>query len=133
MEDIHGPHKSNVNGIQGKFLSPFCNSRMGQTVIANRIYLKTAWAEKGIVGRGVLLDFHRWRLAHNVPAEIFKTTSIPLKYLKSVAEWQGTEIKFGDILIVRVGMRNSSLSAIFVSVELYISYANGRCRIHGGV
>ncbi|KAK2781586.1 hypothetical protein FQN52_001442 [Onygenales sp. PD_12] len=78
MEDIHGSEDSTVNGIQ-------------------------AWAEKGIVGRGVLLDFHKWRLANNIPAEIFKTTSIPLKYLKAVAESQGTEIKFGDILIVRVG------------------------------
>ncbi|KAK2810438.1 hypothetical protein FQN50_002927 [Emmonsiellopsis sp. PD_5] len=78
MEDIHGSEDSTVNGIQ-------------------------AWAEKGIVGRGVLLDFHKWRLANNIPAEIFKTTTIPLRYLKAVAEAQGTEIKFGDILIVRVG------------------------------
>ncbi|KAK2843905.1 hypothetical protein FQN49_005957 [Arthroderma sp. PD_2] len=78
MDDIHGENGSTVNRIQ-------------------------AWAEKGIVGRGILLDFYRWRLANNVPADVFKTTPIPLKYLKSVAEWQGTEIKFGDILIIRVG------------------------------
>ncbi|PGH13694.1 hypothetical protein AJ80_06199 [Polytolypa hystricis UAMH7299] len=62
-----------------------------------------SWGEKGIVGRGVLLDFHRWRLAHNIQAEIFQTNSIPLKYLKATAEYQGTDIKFGDILIIRVG------------------------------
>lgn len=56
------------------------------------------------MGRGVLLDFHRWRLANNIDMEIFKDNSIPVKYLKAVAESQGTEIKWGDILIVRVGM-----------------------------
>jgi hypothetical protein len=62
-------------------------------------------AEQGIVGRGVLLDFHSWRLAQDppIPYEPFKTGSIPLKYLKAVAEEQGTEIKFGDILIIRSG------------------------------
>lgn len=55
------------------------------------------------MGRGVLLDFHRWRLANNIDMEIFKDNAIPLKYLKAVAESQGTEIKWGDILIVRVG------------------------------
>lgn len=64
-----------------------------------------AMAEKGIVGRGVLLDFHAWRLKQNpqIPYEPFETGSIPLKYLLAVAESQGTEIKFGDILIIRSG------------------------------
>lgn len=55
------------------------------------------------MGRGILLDYHRWAKANNVQYEIFETGSIPLKHLKAVAESQGTEIKFGDILIIRVG------------------------------
>ena len=90
LEDIHGPGfgvgvitkdgSSTVNGIQ-------------------------AMAEQGIVGRGVLLDFHSWRLAQDppIPYEPFKTGSIPLKYLKATAEAQGTVIKFGDILIIHSG------------------------------
>ncbi|KAI9752110.1 MAG: hypothetical protein M1835_001134, partial [Candelina submexicana] len=62
-----------------------------------------AWAEKGIVGRGILLDFHTWRPANNLKYEPFKTGSISLKYLRATAEAQGTEIKFGDILIIRSG------------------------------
>jgi hypothetical protein len=50
-----------------------------------------------------LLDFHRWRLAKGMEYEPFKTGSIKLKDLKAVAESQGTEIKFGDILIIRSG------------------------------
>jgi hypothetical protein len=62
-------------------------------------------AEQGIVGRGILLDFHSWRLAQNppVPYEPFKTGSMLLTQLKAVAEAQGTEIRFGDILIIRSG------------------------------
>lgn len=60
------------------------------------------------MGRGILLDIHRWRLANDINMEIFKDNSIPVKYLKAVAESQGTEIKWGDILIVRVGMYRPS-------------------------
>lgn len=62
-------------------------------------------AEKGIVGRGILLDYQSWRLAQDppIPFDSFKTTPIPLSHLLAVAEYQGTEIKFGDILILRTG------------------------------
>ncbi|KAF1812964.1 hypothetical protein P152DRAFT_458138 [Eremomyces bilateralis CBS 781.70] len=78
MDDIHGEHKSDVLGIH-------------------------AWAEKGIVGRGVLLDFHSWRLENNVEYNPFERGNITLDQLKKVAEAQGVEIKFGDILIIRSG------------------------------
>ena len=81
LEDIHGPNKSNVNGI-GK------------------------WAEQGIVGRGILLDYHAWRLANNVQVnkhDAFRTGGIPLEELKAVAEWEGVKIRFGDILFIRSG------------------------------
>lgn len=66
------------------------------------------------MGRGILLDFHSWRLANNIPYEPFKTGSIPLKYLKAAAEAQGTEIKFGDILIIRSGKSRSDAASTFV-------------------
>jgi hypothetical protein len=78
LDDIHGPQKSNVNGIG-------------------------AWSEKGIVGRGVLLDYHSWREANNIPYDAFTSGSIPVSHLKATAEAQGTTIKFGDILLIRSG------------------------------
>ncbi|KAK6001818.1 hypothetical protein QM012_002308 [Aureobasidium pullulans] len=63
-----------------------------------------AWSEKGIIGRGILLDFEAWREEHNHPLkDAFKPGSITLSELKAVAEWEGVEIKFGDILIIRSG------------------------------
>jgi hypothetical protein len=78
LDDIHGPNATNVNGIG-------------------------AWAEKGIVGRGILVDYHSWRIANHIPHDPFKSSSIPLKHLKAVLDSQGTELKFGDILIIRSG------------------------------
>jgi hypothetical protein len=81
LDDIHGTNGkecSNVNGIG-------------------------AWSEQGIVGRGVLLDFHEWRLEQGREHDAFATSSISLADLESVAEAQGTEIRFGDILLVRSG------------------------------
>lgn len=49
------------------------------------------------------MDFHKWRLGNNIAYEPFKTGSISLSQLKAVAESQGTEIKFGDILLLRTG------------------------------
>ncbi|GAB7361934.1 hypothetical protein MBLNU230_g1972t1 [Neophaeotheca triangularis] len=64
-----------------------------------------AWSEKGIVGRGVLLDYWRWLVGKGGEGKhgAFETGSIGVEDLKAVAEAQGTEIRFGDVLIVRSG------------------------------
>ena len=62
-----------------------------------------AWAEQGIVGRGILLDYHEWRLKNGIEHNAFETGSIPATTLKQIAKDQGVEIKFGDILILRSG------------------------------
>ena len=64
-------------------------------------------AEKGIVGRGVLLDYHSWRLKNRIEYDAFKTSPIPLEHLKAVAREQGVTFKFGDILLVRSGVMPS--------------------------
>ena len=59
----------------------------------------------GIVGRGVLLDFDRWRRAQGIDFDPlpFNPSQITVDQLKLVAESQGTEIKFGDVLFIRTG------------------------------
>lgn len=68
----------------------------------------------GIVGRGVLIDFARWRetgpgkdIADVQSFRSFERHPIKLEWLKQILEWQGTEVKFGDILIVRSGFFKS--------------------------
>ncbi|KAK7750581.1 hypothetical protein SLS62_007428 [Diatrype stigma] len=85
MEDIHRVgdkgEKSTVAGIQ-------------------------AWAKEGIVGRGILVDYHGWRTSQGDgfrAYDPFDSVAIPLSDLKACLEAQGTEVKFGDILFIRSG------------------------------
>jgi hypothetical protein len=69
----------------------------------------------GVLGRGILVDFARWRAVG--PGEkiakdykVLDSSPISLAWIKSVLEWQGTEVKFGDILIIRSGFMEKYLS-----------------------
>ena len=93
MFNMDGSIKSNVNGIEN-------------------------WEEKGIVGRGILVDYDRWRrskgLEYNVLPSDKDPTPITLDQIKAVLAEQGTDIRFGDILIIRTGFtaeHNSASSA----------------------
>ncbi|KAK1037961.1 hypothetical protein LTS16_012413 [Friedmanniomyces endolithicus] len=80
-----------------------------------------AWAARGIVGRGILLDYHAWRLAqtptphHNA----FETGSITVADLKNVAASQKTEIRFGDVLLVRSGYMEAYASLSRSEIETF--------------
>jgi hypothetical protein len=55
-----------------------------------------------------LVDFARWREGQTsnldlVNFECFKATPIKLEWIKQTLQEQGTEVRFGDILIVRSG------------------------------
>lgn len=82
MYDENKSIKSNINGVE-------------------------KWEAKGIVGRGVLLDYDRWRRRQGLPYTRMPSaegvTKIPIEQLRAVAADQGTEIKFGDILFLRTG------------------------------
>lgn len=85
MEDIHGcdadGHRSTVNGIH-------------------------AWADKGIVGRAILVDFESWRLATGAHADLDHFGSSPITFadLQACLAFQGdTKPQFGDVLLVRSG------------------------------
>lgn len=61
------------------------------------------WSEKGIVGRGVLIDYHSWAEANGIHKNVFETHAIPVEHLKAALKAQGTEVNFADILIIRSG------------------------------
>lgn len=77
-----------------------------------RLTATIAWAEQGIVGRGVLVDYHSWRTSPEGQAQSkvkdydsFESVSIPVSDLEACLKAQGTELKFGDILFIRSGKR----------------------------
>ncbi|OQU94843.1 hypothetical protein CLAIMM_01135 [Cladophialophora immunda] len=60
----------------------------------------SAWARRGIVGRGVLIDFYEHCGKSYDP---FTPRKITAEEIKSCAKAQGVEFKYGDIFIVRTG------------------------------
>ncbi|KAL4924088.1 uncharacterized protein BDV17DRAFT_295717 [Aspergillus undulatus] len=57
----------------------------------------------GLVGRGVLLDYKAFADAHERKYSPFDAHRISVEDLEAVAEWEGVELRQGDILIVRSG------------------------------
>ncbi|RSM07233.1 hypothetical protein CEP52_005332 [Fusarium oligoseptatum] len=71
------------------------------------------WVENGgIVGRGILLDYHRWRAeTGKPPVPANSTFAITVEELDEVARHQGTEFRPGDILVIRTGFTAWHLKA----------------------
>jgi kynurenine formamidase len=61
------------------------------------------WARRGIVGRGVLLDFGRWVEASGRDFEYSTNTPITVDDLEQTRKAQNIELQSGDILLVRTG------------------------------
>ncbi|KAI0872877.1 hypothetical protein GGS24DRAFT_465741 [Hypoxylon argillaceum] len=85
-----------------------------------------AWAEQGIVGRGVLVDYHGWRTSPEGEAQSkvkdydsFESISIPLEDLQACLKAQGTELKFGDILFIRSGFMASLATKMQAELATY--------------
>ncbi|KAJ9629988.1 hypothetical protein H2204_008792 [Knufia peltigerae] len=57
----------------------------------------------GIVGRGVLIDYHTWATQQKINHPATERTSISVKDIEEVAKFQVTELCPADILIIRTG------------------------------
>ena len=64
-----------------------------------------AWCDKGIVGRGVLLDYYRWSQSQGRRYEPIGDHAITVEDLEACAKSQQVELKRGDIFIVRSGFK----------------------------
>lgn len=64
----------------------------------------TAWAEsRGIVGRGILVDYAGWADANNIKTDPLGTQIVPVSVIEEVMRSQGLKARQGDILIIRFG------------------------------
>lgn len=61
------------------------------------------WAARGIVGRGVLADIGRWRVAQGRPLQYDRPDPIEPGELAECLAAQGTELQEGDVLLMRTG------------------------------
>jgi kynurenine formamidase len=69
------------------------------------------WARHGIVGRAVLADVARYLAARGTPVDPHRELALPASLLAEVLEHQGTELRSGDILLVRTGFLAGYLQA----------------------
>ncbi len=60
-------------------------------------------AERGIAGRGLLVDVGSYRQAAGRPIDQTRNEQIPVTDLDATLAWQGSVIEPGDILLVRTG------------------------------
>ena len=61
------------------------------------------WAEKGIAGRGVLIDVAGYRDQIGRPLDHMDSESISPALLDETLSWQGTRLQLGDIVLLRTG------------------------------
>ena len=61
------------------------------------------WAERGIAGRGVLIDYRRWAEANGITYSPGEHEAITVAGLLAAAGDQGVQFETGDILLVRTG------------------------------
>ncbi|ERF74719.1 hypothetical protein EPUS_04888 [Endocarpon pusillum Z07020] len=80
-----------------------------------------AWASKGgIVGRGVLLDYHSWALRNSTPLAPLSSTAIPFSHLQRVIADQNVTFRAGDILFIRSGF-TAAYNALSTAEQLALS------------
>ncbi|EMD62542.1 hypothetical protein GGP41_001948 [Bipolaris sorokiniana] len=93
-----------------------------------------AWAKKGIIGRGVLLDIWSWSQKQGKEYDPFTRYAITAEDLKACAESQGTGLRTADILLVRTGWQErynafsaaekSDLAALALDKHFYAGLAS---------
>ncbi len=98
----HLPTKSFYNGVKADVIA-------GNVTTKNGIH---NWADKGIAGRGVLLDFASWAESQGKTYDVFSPHPITYSDLRAVGYYQGLDIRPksqggdvlpGDILLIRSG------------------------------
>ena len=78
QEDIHGDANSTLNGID-------------------------AWADKGIAGRGVLIDYFDWSKKNGIEYEVLSNHPIPVEHVQKIIREKKIAIRQGDIFLLRTG------------------------------
>lgn len=64
-------------------------------------------AQRGIAGRGVLLDWSSYAIRNGIQYDPFSPHAIPLQQLQAVAVEQNVKFRAGDILLIRSGWTNA--------------------------
>ncbi|KAH8897878.1 hypothetical protein GQ53DRAFT_884759 [Thozetella sp. PMI_491] len=78
QEDIHKSSSTEVNSLQ-------------------------PWTERGIAGRGILIDYVSWATRKGIDYKTFEKWGIGIEDVKAIVEEEGLVLRPGDILFLRTG------------------------------
>ena len=101
LAHVGHPRHGLYNGVQAEAVTGEEGSKNGVD----------AWAKRGIVGRGVLLDVARYLAAQGDPIDPMSSRAIKAAELDATASAQGVALEPGDILLVRTGWLGAYLAA----------------------
>jgi hypothetical protein len=93
LRHIRHPEHGWYNGVRDEQIVAGDGGKLGIDVFARR----------GIVGRGVLLDVGSYLRAQGRPLDQTSSTLITLGDVEACRKSQGTDVRTGDILLVRTG------------------------------
>ena len=89
------------------------------------------WAQEGITGRGVLIDYVSWAEKKGIKYTTFSQHQIKLSDILEIAEESNITFKRGDILLVRIGLTKEWENDM--DVEAKKAYAATTSPEHAGV
>jgi hypothetical protein len=101
---LHYAHQASGLGYNGMRVAKPEPGADGDAAAKSTPGLECWHGRGGIVGRGVLLDYRAYAQAKGITYEVCGRHAITIQDLETVAEFQGTELKRGDILIIRSGI-----------------------------
>lgn len=90
---IRHPEFGNYNGVPDRDIHGGPGTKLGVD----------QWAQRGIVGRGVLLDVKRYLEKIGTPYDAASAYQISPEELSATADDQGVSIETGDILLIHTG------------------------------
>ena len=93
LAHVKHPMFGAYNGIPDEEITGRGGNRLGIDNLARR----------GIAGRGVLADIGRYHKRIGKEIDFLRPTTIPLEDLQETLAEQGTELRPGDILLIRIG------------------------------
>jgi hypothetical protein len=70
---------------------------------ASTVGASSNWASRGIVGRGVLIDYYSWASENEIKYDTTGSHPISLDEIKKIAQEKSITIHPGDILFLRTG------------------------------
>lgn len=89
------------------------------------------WHDRGgIVARGVLLDYRAYADAFGLEFNLFDNDQITIEDLEKIADYQGVEFKYGDVLLIRSGF-TEALDAMTGEEQAEVLSSYRTCGVEG--